>query len=102
VPPGGEQGRASLKCALRRNYKVSVVYKISVPLTALGFCCGMCVTVPLHPVQEFLPTFRVFHMLNTKVHPLLDVAVANDLVNDNTDSVGSDVVDNAGTPERPF
>ena len=32
-------------------------------------------------------------MLNADVHPLLDVAVADDLVDDDTDSVGGDIVD---------
>jgi hypothetical protein len=56
--------------------------------------------VPLHPVQELLPTFRVPHVLNTEVHALLDVAVANDLVDDDTDSMGGDIVDDASTPGK--
>lgn len=34
-------------------------------------------------------------MFNTEVHPLLDVAVAYNLVDNNTNGVGGDVVDNA-------
>jgi len=51
--------------------------------------------VPLHPVQELLPAFRVLHVLDTEVHSLLDVTVANNLIDDDTDSVGGDIVDNA-------
>jgi hypothetical protein len=58
--------------------------------------------VPLHPVQELLPAFRVLHVLNTEVHPLLNVAVANNLVDDDTDSMGSDIVDNASPSGRSF
>ena len=32
-------------------------------------------------------------MLNTDIHPLLDVAVADDLVDDNADCTGRDIVD---------
>lgn len=62
---------------------------------ALLFCSGMCIMVALHPVQELLPAFRVPHVLDTEVHPLLDVAVADDLVDNDTDSVGGDVVDDS-------
>lgn len=33
-------------------------------------------------------------MLDPDVYPLLDVTVANDLVDDNTNGTGSDIVDN--------
>lgn len=35
------------------------------------------------------------HVFNTEVHPLLNVAVAYNLVDNNTNGVGGDVVDNA-------
>lgn len=50
--------------------------------------------VPLDTVEELLPALRVSDVLNTDVHPLLDVAVANDLVNDDTDRMRCNVVDN--------
>lgn len=34
-------------------------------------------------------------MFDTEIHPLLEVAVAYNLVDNDTDSMGSDVVDNA-------
>ena len=36
-------------------------------------------------------------MLDPDVHPLLDVSVADDLVDDDTNSTGSDIVDNASS-----
>lgn len=41
-------------------------------------------------------------MFDTEVHPLLDVAVAYNLVDNDTDGVGSDVVDNASPPVVVF
>lgn len=52
-------------------------------------------SVPLHPVQELLSTFRVFDVLDPDVHPLLDVSVANDFVDDDTNSTRGDVINDA-------
>ena len=38
-------------------------------------------------------------MLDSNVHPLLDVAVANDLVDDDTDGVWCNVIDDTSSPE---
>ena len=62
-------------------------------LTTLLPCRNVCVVVPLDTVKELLPALRVPNVLNADVHPLLDVAVADNLVDDDTDSVGGDIVD---------
>ena len=69
-------------------------------LTALLPCRNVCVVVPLDTVKELLPALRVPNVLNADVHPLLDVSVADDLVNDDTNSRGSDVVDNASSSAK--
>lgn len=50
-------------------------------------------SVPLHPVQELLPAPRVSQVLDPDVHPFLDVSIADDLVDDDTNSTGGDVID---------
>ena len=63
-------------------------------LTALLPCGNMRFVVPLDTVKELLPALRVPDVLDTDVHPLLDVAVTDDLVHDHTNSAGGNVVDN--------
>jgi hypothetical protein len=48
--------------------------------------------VGLHAVEELLPALRVLDVLDADVHPLLEVAVADDLVHDHADRVWCDVV----------
>ena len=50
--------------------------------------------VPLDAVEELLPALRVPDVLNTDVYALLNVTVADNLVDDNADRAGRDVVDN--------
>ena len=63
-------------------------------LTTLLLRRNMRLVVPLDTVKELLPAFRVTDVLGTDVHALLDVAVADNLVDDNADCAGRDVVDN--------
>ena len=60
----------------------------------------MRVVVPLDTVKELLPALRVPDVLNPNVHPLLDVAVADDLVDDDANSTWGDVVDDTGPASK--
>ena len=53
--------------------------------------------VPLDAVEELLPALRVPDVLNTDVHALLKVTVADNLVDNHTNGVRSDVVYNASS-----
>ena len=57
----------------------------------------MRLVVPLDAVEELLPALRVPDVLNPEVDTLLDVTVADDLVNDDTDCAGGHVVDDTST-----
>ena len=70
-------------------------------LTALRLRLNVRLVVPLDAVEELLPALRVLDVLHTDVHALLNVAVANDLVDDNADRAGRDVIDDTSPAVLP-
>ena len=67
---------------------------MSLKRTTLRLGLRMKIMVLLDTVKELLSALRVSNVLNTDVHSLLDVAVADDFVHDNTNGGRSYVVDN--------
>lgn len=71
-------------------------------LTALLLRLDVRLMVPLHAVEELLPALGVPDVLDAEVDALLDVAVPDDLVHDDTDGGGRHVVDNACAAVRVY
>lgn len=70
-------------------------------LTTSLLCLHMRIVVPLHTIQELLPALRVLDVLNTDIDSLLDVATVDNLVDDDTDSAGGNVVDDTSATIQP-
>jgi hypothetical protein len=52
----------------------------------------MSSVIVLHSVQEFLPALRVPNVLYANVHALFNVAIADDLVHDDTHCMWGDII----------
>ena len=51
-------------------------------------------------LEELLPALRVTNVLNSDVHSLFDVAIPDHLIHNDTNSMGSDIVDNASSSKH--
>ena len=58
--------------------------------------------VALHALNELLPALGMADVLDSDIDALLDVAVSDNLVDDNTNGMRSDVVYNASAPMVEF
>jgi hypothetical protein len=68
--------------------------------SSLGFL--LLLSVGLDTVQEFLTALGVSDVFNTDINTLFNVAVTNDLVNNNTDRGLGNVVDDTSTTNLKF
>jgi len=69
---------------------------LQVNVDTLILCLPPLSRIVLHTVDELLATFGVLDVLNADVDTLLQVAVADTLVDDDTEGGLGDVVDNTG------
>ena len=74
------------------------MYKNWLILTTLLLRLLTDLLVALHALEELLPALRVTNVLNSDVHSLFDVAIPDHLIHNDTNSMGSDIVDNARPP----
>ena len=66
-------------------------------LTSLLLRVYTNLAVLFHALKELLAALRMTNVLNTDVHALFNVAVADNLVDNHTNGVRSDVVYNASS-----
>ena len=74
------------------------MYKNWLILTTLLLRLLTDLLVALHALEELLPALRVTNVLNADVHSLFDIAIPDHLIHNDTNSMGSDIVDNARSP----
>jgi hypothetical protein len=72
--------------------------KIKPTTSSLSFL--LLLSIELNTVQEFLTTLGVSNVFNTDINTLFNVAVTNDLVNDDTNGRLGDVVNDASTTKN--
>lgn len=64
-------------------------------LTSLLLRLSLLGRIALHPVQKLLPTFGVFDVFHSQVDSLFKVSTVDNLVTDDSDTSGGDVVDDS-------
>jgi len=69
---------------------------LQVHVLSSSLCSPLLLSIGLDTVNELLSALGVFDVLNADVHTLLDVSVADELVEDDSEGGLGDVVDNTG------
>jgi len=69
---------------------------LQVHVLSSSFCGDLLLSVGLDTVDELLSALGVLDVLNADVHTLLNVSVADELVEDDSEGGLGDVVDNTG------
>ena len=68
-----------------------------IALTALFLGLPTFYCIDLYTLKELLSALRVLDVLDAKIYTLLHVAVADNLMHDDTNSRRGNIVDNTGT-----
>jgi len=69
---------------------------LQVHVLSSSLCGPLLLSVGLDTIDELLSAFGVLDVLSTDVHTLLNVSVADELVEDDSEGGLGDVVDNTG------